>query len=444
MIAQLFFVIASGLAAFLVFKRAKFITRNIKLGKEFDRSDHSSERWKNMLLVAFGQKKMFKRIIPAILHLFVYLGFLIINIEVLEIVLDGITGQHRIFLNFLSPTFYGLLISNFEVLAVLVLLGCLVFFTRRNVVRIKRFHSKEMTSWPKNDANLILIIEVVLMSAVLMMNGADTVLQNMGHEHYPQAGDFLVSNHLAGMLNGLGEGTLVFIERFCWWLHIIGIMAFSVYITYSKHLHLFLAFPNTFYANLEKKGKMRNMPEVAHEVKMMLDPSAASAGGEMPPPPDRFGAKDVTDLSWKQLMEAYTCTECGRCTSVCPANITGKELSPRKIMMDTRDRMEEVGRNIDKNDGAFKDDGKSLLGDYITAEELRACTTCNACIEACPIQIEPVSIINELRRHQIMDLADAPGEWNMMFTNVENNQAPWQFSPSDRFNWAQDLKNENN
>lgn len=311
-------------------------------------------------------------------------------------------------------------------------------------MKLKRFFSAEMTSWPKTDANLILIIECVLMTAVLLMNAADGVLQGMGNTHYPQAGNFAVSNALfGGVLESSSEGFLVFIERFCWWLHIIGIMAFAVYITYSKHLHIFFAFPNTYYANLESKGKMRNMPEIGNEVKMMLDPSAAPAG-DMPPPPERFGAKDVADLSWKQLLESYSCTECGRCTSVCPANITGKKLSPRKIMMDTRDRLEEVGRIIDTNNGEFKDDGKSLLGDYITAEELRACTTCNACVEACPIQIEPVSIINELRRHQIMDLADAPGEWNMMFTNVENNQAPWQFSPTDRFNWAHDLKNENN
>lgn len=444
MVAQLFFVLASGLASFLVFKRAKFITRNIQLGKELKRTDNANERWKNMVLVALGQKKMFKKPVPAILHLFLYLGFLIINIEVLEIVLDGITGQHRIFLNFMSPSIYASLISGFEILAVLVLVGCVLFFIRRNVMKVRRFHSEEMGSWPKNDANLILIIEVVLMTAILLMNAADGALQGIGNIHYPQAGDFIVSSHITTWIEGMSEGSLIFLERFCWWLHILGIMAFAVYITYSKHLHLFLAFPNTFYANMESKGKMRNMPEIGHEVKMMLDPSAMPADGQMPPPPERFGAKDATDLSWKHIMEAYTCTECGRCTAECPANITGKKLSPRKIMMDTRDRIEEIGRNIDTNKGSFKDDGKSLLGDYITAEELRACTTCNACVEACPVQIEPVSIINELRRHQIMDLADAPGEWNMMFTNVENNQAPWQFSPTDRFNWAQDLKNENN
>lgn len=440
--AQIGFAIAASMAAFLFIKRIKFISRNIKLGQDLDRTDNSTQRWKNMLLVAFGQKKMFTRPIPAILHGLVYVGFLIINIEVLEIVLDGITGEHRVFLSFIPEKVYGVLISSFEILAVLVLVACVVFLIRRNVLKIKRFFSAEMTSWPKNDANLILVIEIVLMTCVLLMNTTDGLLQQLGSEHYPSAGNFIVSASLMPIFDGASEGSLIFIERLCWWLHILGIMAFAVYVTYSKHLHIFLAFPNTYFANLTAKGEMRNMPEITNEVKMMLDPTAAS-GGEMPPP-ERFGAKDATDLSWKQLMEAYACTECGRCTSSCPANITGKKLSPRKIMMDTRDRIEEIGRNIDMNGGEFKDDGKALLGDYITAEELRACTTCNACVEECPVQIEPLSIINELRRHQIMDLAEAPGEWNMMFTNVENNQAPWQFSPADRFNWAQDLKNENN
>ena len=439
-IAQIVFVILLGVVGFLFYKRVSSIRNNILLGKDEEINDRKDERLRNMLLIAFGQKKMFKRFIPAFLHLLVYVGFLMINLEMLEIMIDGVTGQHRFFLNFIPADLYGTFISAFELLGLGVTIGCLVFLIRRNVVGIKRFLSKEMEGWPKMDGNIILIVEILLMTAILFMNGADSVLQAKGHEAYHASGNFLVSSMLHPMLEGMDMGALVMIERGAWWFHIVGVLGFLIYVTYSKHLHIFLAFPNTYFANLNPVGEMRNMPEITNEVKMMLFPETASA--DAPPPPESFGAKDVTDLSWKHLLSAYTCTECGRCTSSCPANITGKALSPRKIMMDVRDRAEELGKAKAEN-GADHYDGKSLF-DYITNEELRACTTCNACIEECPVNIEPVSIITELKRHLIMDKADAPAEWNGMFTNIENNMAPWQFSPADRFNWGEDLKNEAN
>ena len=410
------------------------IRRNILLGRPLDRSDNQPLRWKTMLRVALGQSKMVTRPLPAIMHLFVYVGFIIINIEVLEILIDGIFGTHRV-LSFLGPL-YTFLIATFEVLAVLVFLGCLVFFLRRNVANVKRLAMKELNGWPKSDANYILIAEMLIMTAFIFMNAADFQLQQLQYGHYDaglSASAFPISGAIAGLFDTASPETLVMVERFTWWFHIVGIVFFLNYLPYSKHLHIMLAFPNTYYSNLEPKGEFTNLESVTTEVKAMLDPSFVP-----PPPPEtpqRFGAKDVQDLSWKQLMDAYSCTECGRCTSACPANITGKKLSPRKIMMDTRDRLEEVGKNIDANKGAFVEDGKSLFGDYITGEEIWACTTCNACVQECPVNIDPLAIIMDLRQQLVLELSSAPNELNGMFTNLENNGAPWQFSPADRANW---------
>lgn len=373
---------------------------------------------------------MTKRPVAAILHFFVYAGFIIINLEVLEIIIDGLFGTHRIFAQSLGG-FYSFLIASFEILAALVLIGVIAFYARRNFLKLKRFKGVEMKKWPRADANNILIIETLLMIAFLIMNAADYKLQQLGISHYINAGSFPISNLIAPFLPNSEEALMV-IERSCWWFHIVGILAFLNYLPYSKHFHIIMAFPNTYYSNLKPKGEFTDMPSVTNEVKAMLDPSyvplPVAEGG-------RFGAKDIHDLTWKNLMDAYTCTECGRCTSVCPANITGKLLSPRKIMMDTRDRMEEVGRNIDKY-GKDHNDGKALLDDYISREEIWACTTCNACTEACPINIDPLAIIMELRRFAVMEKAQAPTSLNNMFSNVENNGAPWKYSPADRFNWA--------
>ena len=388
-----------------------------------------------MFRVALGQGKMFTRPLAAVLHLFVYVGFVIINIELIEILIDGIFGTHRV-LSFLGP-FYNFLIGSFEILALLVLVAVVAFLARRNLIKLKRFHMREMTAWPKSDANYILIAEIFIMSAFLIMNAADLVLQQMGSEHYVNAGSYPVSQFLAPMLSGLSEGTLIFVERFCWWFHIIAILGFIVYLTYSKHLHIILAFPNTYYSKLKPAGSFDNLASVTREVKLMLDPNAdpyaapaADAGA-----PQRFGAKDVFDLNWVQLMNAYSCTECGRCTSECPANQTGKLLSPRKIMMDTRDRLEEVGKVMDSNGGEWKEDGKSLLRDYISEEELWACTSCNACTEACPVNINPLEIIVDLRRYLIMEESKSPESITVMFNNIENNGAPWAFAAGDRANW---------
>lgn len=389
------------------------------------------KRWMQMAKVALGQSKMVTRPVAGIMHIFIYVGFIIINIEVLEIIIDGIFGTHRVF----APLgwFYDFLIGSFEILAALVLVACIVFLARRNLIKLKRFHQREMTSWPRNDANIILITEIILMSLFLAMNAADFLLQQRGVEQYIKAGSFPVSSLMAGWMNNLADSRLIFIERFCWWMHITGILAFLNYVPFSKHFHIFISFPNTWYASLDAPGKFSNMEQVTNEVKLMLDPSAPAP--EPPAAPQRFGAKDVFDLSQKQLMDAYSCTECGRCTSQCPANITGKLLSPRKIMMDTRDRLEEVGKNLDAN-GEFKDDGKTLLNNYITPEELWACTTCNACVEACPVLINPLSIILDMRRYLVMEESAAPTELNGMFTRLENNGAPWQFSPADRLKWS--------
>ncbi len=433
MISNIIFIAILGAGSYFFTVKVREIIRNIRLGRPVNRNDRPAERWKVMARVALGQSKMLDRPIAAILHIFIYVGFIIINIEVLEIIFDGIFGTHRA-LSFLGD-FYSFLIGSFEILAILVLISCVAFLARRNLLKIKRFWSKEMTAWPRTDANLILIIEILLMSAFLIMNASDWLLQQRGIAHYIQAGAFPVSSMFASIFSGLNDQQLVILERSCWWFHIVGILAFLNYVPYSKHFHILLAFPNTWYSNLEEKGGFTNLEAVTNEVKLMMDPSAVPPPASTDAIPQRFGAKDVNDLTWKQLMDAYSCTECGRCTSVCPANITGKKLSPRKIMMDTRDRLEEVGENLNKKIAPFED-GKTLLGSYITNEELWACTTCNACVDACPVNIDPLSIIIDLRRFLVMEESTAPTEWNGMFSKIENNGAPWQFSQADRMNWV--------
>lgn len=435
-IANIIFILIAIGAIALFAKNLNTIIRNIKLGKDLDISDNKPERWKKMFLIAIGQSKMVVKPISGFLHIIVYVGFIIINIEVLEILTDGIFSTHRFFASFLG-TFYNVLIFSFEWLAFLVLVACVIFLIRRNVMSIRRFGLKEMMGWPKTDANIILVVEILLMGAFLTMNASDYLLQSLNADHYVVAGSFPISaNLVAPLFDGMSISSLVAIERATWWFHIIGIFAFLNYLPYSKHFHIMLAFPNVFYSKLTPKGEFNNMQSVKKEVEMMFDPEAdpyatpAEPAGE----PERFGVKDVTDLSWKNLMDAYSCTECGRCSEQCPANITGKLLSPRKIMMDTRDRLEEVGKNIDKH-GKDYSDGKSLLGDYISEEELWACTTCNACVEACPVSIDPLSIIVDMRRSLIMEDSKAPSELTGMLSNIENNGAPWQFATADRLNW---------
>lgn len=428
-IDNILFVLILGAAIWFFAKNVKKLTRNIKLGKDVDRSDNPSERWKNMAKIALGQGKMIRRPISGALHIIVYLGFIIINIEVLEIIIDGIFGTHRIFSG--MGSFYGFLIGTFEVLAFLVLVSVIIFWARRNVIKIKRFWNDEMKGWPKSDGNWILYFEMILMSLFLIMNATDVHFQAMNSGN-------VISQLLTPLFSGMSDGSLHVIERSAWWLHIVGILIFLNYLYYSKHLHILLAFPNTFFAKLKPKGQFTNDANVTKEVMMMMDPNAdpyamPEEGAEEEI--STFGAKDVTDLSWVNLLNAYTCTECGRCTSNCPANLTGKKLSPRKIMMDTRDRLEEVGKNIDANNGEFKDDGKNLF-DWISKEEIWACTSCNACVESCPVNIDPLEIIMEMRRYLVMEESAAPAELNNMMQNVENNGAPWPYNQMDRLNWV--------
>lgn len=433
-VQQIIFIICAAVAIWIFAKKIREIRRNIKLGRDENLTDNPGERWRNTLLLALGQKKMFKRPIPAILHFFVYAGFILINAEVLEILIDGVTGQHRIFGPLLGG-FYPVVIGFFEILAVLVLISVIVFLIRRNILKVKRLSMSELEGFPKQDANNILYIEVVLMTMLLVMNIADQELatrEGSGHVY-----SFIISGMFQGVFSGMSTTSLMVLERCCWWGHILGIFAFLNYLPYSKHFHILLAFPNAYYGRLRPQGEMSNMKEIQNEVLYMMQPELAPAATGAEPAHLRFGAKDVQDLSWKNLLDAYSCTECGRCTAVCPANITGKKLSPRKIMMDTRDRLEEVGKNINTN-GSFQDDGKSLVHDYISVEELRACTTCQACVEACPVSIEPLSIINQLRRYLIMEESNAPQEWNLMSSNIENNMAPWKFSPDDRDKWVEE------
>lgn len=423
-------VLILGIGYFV--KNVKKLSRNIKLGKDLDVSDNKPQRWKNMAYIALGQSKMVKRPIAGLLHIIVYVGFVIINIEVLEIILDGLFGTHRIGLKVLPTSVYGFLIGSFEILAALVFVTVVIFWLRRNVIKLKRFLSAEMKGWPKNDGNYILYFEMVLMTLFLVMNATDTTFQSLDSGN-------VISQFISPLFSGLSEGTLHIIERAAWWLHIVGILVFLNYLYFSKHLHILLAFPNTYYGKLTPKGQFPNNPTVTKEVQLMMDPNAdpfaAPAEDENAAEPEKFGASDVQDLSWLNLLNAYTCTECGRCTSECPANLTGKKLSPRKIMMDTRDRLEEVGKNIDANGGKFVDDGKQLLGDYITNEELWACTSCNACVEACPVSIDPLNIIMQMRQYLVMEQSAAPMELNNMMTNIENNGAPWPYNQMDRLKW---------
>ena len=424
------------------YSNVKKIIRNINLGIAVNRKDNPKARWKNMAMIALGQSKMVRRPIAGILHIIVYAGFIIINIELLEIIIDGVFGTHRVF-SFLGA-FYDVLIASFEILAVLVLLAVFAFWTRRNIIKLKRFDSKDLNGSPRKDANYILYFEVVLMSLFLLMNASDLHLQNIpgGFSHFIKTGSFPISQFIEPLFNSYSNQMVMLLSEMFWWLHIIGILIFMNYLYFSKHLHILLAFPNTYFADLHPKGQFDNLESVTNEVKLMMDPNAdpyAAAPVAENAPPNKFGASDIQDLNWVQLLNAYTCTECGRCTSSCPANITGKKLSPRKIMMDTRDRIEEVGRNIDANKGIFIPDNKTLLNDYISPEELWACTSCNACVEECPVNISPLSIIMDMRRYLVMEQSAAPMSLNAMMSNIENNGAPWQYNQQDRLNW----KNEN-
>jgi ferredoxin len=440
-ISQLLFALLAGGSIWLFSKKAALLKRNVLLGRPETIATDTPTRLRNLLLLAFGQKKMFKNVPVAIMHFVIYAGFIIINIEVLEIVLDGLLGTHRLFAGWLGSGLYNVLINSFEVLALAVLAAAVIFWLRRNALKLQRFLSHDLNGWPRRDANIILYVEVVLMTLFLTMNAADTVLQTRGEAHYTAhaVGPWMVSSWLAPALSTLGTGTLVALERGAWWLHIAGIFAFLNYLPYSKHLHIIMAFPNAWFARPEVQGKMTNMPEIQREVLLAMgaDTSPFAAVTALPEAaPAQFGAKDVADLSWKNLLDAYSCTECGRCSTACPASQTGKLLSPRSIMMKTRDRLDEVGKAAAANGGVVAPDGKSLLHDYISVEELRACTTCNACVEACPVSISPLDIILKQRRYLILDESNSPGEWNAMFGNIENNMAPWKFNPDEREAWV--------
>lgn len=437
LIQQILFILLVAVAIWLFARKINFIRHNINLGRDEDLKDNAGARWRNMFLMALGQKRMFDKPLVALLHFAVYAGFIIINIEILEIVLDGIFGTHRLFAPYLGNV-YTFLINFFEVLAFLVLASCIIFLLRRNITKVPRLNTNELNGWPRSDANYILVFEIVLMTLFLTMNASDKALQIKGYGYYGemQTADFWVSGFITPLFLNMQTATLVGIERTAWWLHIAGIFVFLNYLPYSKHLHVILAFPNTFFAPLKPQGKMVNMPEIQKEVLYAMAPGVETQDIASL---QKFGAKDVTDLSWKNLLDAYTCTECGRCTEACPANQTGKLLSPRKIMMDTRDRMEVIGDSRDKN-GSVSDDGKTLLHDYITTEELWACTSCQACVQVCPVLIDPLSIINQLKRYLALEESNQPQEWNGMYSNIENNFAPWKFSPDERANWAEEMK----
>ncbi|MEO6758180.1 MAG: (Fe-S)-binding protein [Saprospiraceae bacterium] len=436
MLSSLIFILVAAAAFWLAWKGFSRVRRNIFLGKPEKIAGQAGERWLKVLLVAFGQKKMFKNWLPAVLHLFIYVAFLITQVELIEIFTDGIFGTHRFFAPYLGG-FYTFVVSFIEILSVLAFVATIVFLSRRNLLRIARFQKPEMIGFPKRDANLILLLEIILIVGVFCMNGGDKVLQTRGLEHYHTTGQFAVSSWLGPWLFGhLDTAAVLNVERFGWWLHILTVFGFLCYLPYSKHLHIVLAFPNTWYARLAEKGKMENMPEVQREVRLMmgLDQPDPNASTELP----EFGANDVFSLPWRNIMQAYSCTECGRCTAACPANLTGKKLSPRKVMMDVRDRAEEIGRTLES--GKFTrgnyDDGKSLF-DRITPEELHACTTCNACVEECPVLINPLDIILQMRRYEILSLSAGPAEWVPMFNAIENNGAAWAMS-DDREAWRHD------
>ncbi len=456
MVQQLLFILVLVITALFAWRKYSEVIRNINLGASETISGQTGRRWKNVFLVAFGQKKMFKRWIPAVMHLFIYVAFLITQIELIEIIADGVSGQHRLFAQPLG-SFYTFVISTIEILSVLAFIGTVIFLIRRNALTIPRFNKAEMTSWPKLDANLILIGEILLIIGIFSMNGADVLLQQLDPAHYPDTGSLAVSHWLGpALFGGMDEGLLVFLERFGWWLHMLVVFGFICYLPYSKHLHIFFAFPNTYFERLKPRGKMDNMPEVMKEVKSMMGLTDANESMDMSEEVPEFGAKDVFDLSWKTLLDAYACTECGRCTDVCPANMTGKKLSPRKIIMDIRDRVEEVGQNLDSGKSEYiaeelkgedtqltKDnyeDGKSLF-DYISREELHACTTCNACVEACPVLINPLDPILQLRRYEILTEAAGPQDWMPMFTSLENSGNVWQM-PGERDDWVNDFEAE--